>query len=213
MGQAPSEPPDRSLVQSGYQALHRGAWEEARQCFMSAVSERETPEAQEGLGLAAWWLDDGAVVFDARERAFRLYVAGGDPRGAGRVAMSLAEDAIYFRGQPAIARGWLARARELLAGPEPIPEHGWLQIVAGDLALIVDGDAAEARLRAHEAEAVARLLGQSDLIMVARALEGVSLVASGSVGEGMPQLDEVATAALHGEVADPFAIGVCCCYL
>jgi DNA-binding NarL/FixJ family response regulator len=202
-----------SLLQSAREALGRGAWEDARRGFTDALAEQEGAEALEGLGLAAWWLDDAAAVFDSRERAYRLYLARGDRRGAGRIAMSLAEDAIYFRGQPAIASGWLGRARELLAGHEPIPEQGWLHIVAGDLALMVEGDTAHAGRCAREAATVARALGQSDLAIVARALEGVSLVASGSVAEGMPHLDEVATAALHGEVVDPFAVGICCCYM
>lgn len=210
-----SAPDDRaqSLLQSAHQALGRGAWEDARRGFVAALAEQEGPEALEGLGLAAWWLDDAAAVFDARERAYRLYHARGDRRGAGRVAMSLAEDAIYFRGQPAIAHGWLGRAREHLHDHDLIPEHGWLHIVAGDLALMVDGDAAAARRSADEAAAVARALGQPDLAIVARALGGVSLVRAGRVAEGMPRLDEVATAALHGEVTDPLAIGICCCYL
>lgn len=210
-----SPPADRTelLLQSAHQALTRGAWEDARRGFVEALAERESPEALEGLGLAAWWLDDTAAVFEAREQAYRLYLARGDRRGAGRVAMSLAEDAIYFRGQPAISRGWLGRARELLAGHAPIPEHGWLHIVAGDLALMVDGDAVAAGRCGDEAAVLARALGQPDLAMVARALVGVSLVVSGRASEGMPHLDEVATAALHGEVADPLAVGMCCCYM
>jgi len=205
------DPP--SLIQTAHDALARGAWADARRAFEEALEEQEGPEVLEGLGLAAWWLDDDAAVFDSRERAYRLYHARADRRGAGRVAMSLAEDAIYFRGQPAIAHGWLARAREHLADHEPIPEHGWLQIVSGDLALIVDGDPAEALRCAGEAAAVARSLGHPDLALLARALEGVSLVRMGRVAEGMPRIDEVATAALHGEMKDPLAIGVCCCYL
>jgi len=113
-----SAPADRaqSLLQFAHQALGRGAWEDARRGFTDALAEQEGPEALEGLGLAAWWLDDAAAVFDARERAYRLYVARRDRRGAGRVAMSLAQDAIYFRGQPAIARGWLAALAVLVIG-------------------------------------------------------------------------------------------------
>ncbi|HET9887564.1 MAG TPA: hypothetical protein VFR10_08625, partial [bacterium] len=202
-----------TLLQSAYGALARGAWEDARRDFTSVLAENESPEAFEGLGLAAWWLDDAATVFDARERAYRLYNDCGDKRGAGRVALSLAEDAIYFRGQAAVARGWLGRAREHLAKHEPIPEHGWLHIVAGDLAFMIDGDPAEAGRCANEAAAVARSLEQVDLAMVARALEAVSSVAQGNVAQGMSNLDEVATAALHGEVTDPLAVGICCCYL
>jgi LuxR family maltose regulon positive regulatory protein len=202
-----------ALLQSAHEALGRGAWEDARRDFTSALATSESPEALEGLGIAAWWLDDAVTVFDSRERAYRLYNDRGDKRGAGRVALSLAEDAIYFRGQAAIARGWLGRAREHLAKHEPIPEHGWLHIVAGDLAMMVDGDPAEARRCANEAATVARSLAQADLAMVARALEALSLVSLGNVAQGMTDLDEVATAALHGEVTDPLAVGICCCYL
>jgi DNA-binding CsgD family transcriptional regulator len=205
--------PRTQALATAHQALARGAWEEARTGFEAALALQETPEALEGLGLATWWLDDGRAVFAAREQAYRLYHARGDRRGAGRVALSLAEDALYFRGQPAVARGWLGRARELLESPVTLPEQGWLHIVSGDLALIIDGDMAEARRRAERASEVAREIGDEDLVMVARALEGVSRVGQGDTGEGMTRLDEVATAALHGEIANPLAIGICCCYL
>ena len=71
----------------------------------------ETPEALEGLGLAAWWLDLGDVVFDVRERAYRSYRERGDVRGAARMAVWLAWDTAAFRGEQAIANGWLQRAR------------------------------------------------------------------------------------------------------
>lgn len=54
--------------QAGDQALATGAWTEARQAYESALAVRESAEALEGLGVAAWWLDLADVVFDARER-------------------------------------------------------------------------------------------------------------------------------------------------
>ena len=60
-------------LHAGQVALGRAAWQEARGLFEAALVEQETPEALEGLGLAAWWLDLAAVVFDARERAYRAY--------------------------------------------------------------------------------------------------------------------------------------------
>ena len=59
---------------AGNEALRRGAWPEARDAFTAALRVRESPEALEGLGLAAWWLDAADVVFDTRERAYRLYL-------------------------------------------------------------------------------------------------------------------------------------------
>jgi len=54
---------------AGRTALQAGAWREAQQAFERSLTVEETPEALEGLGLAAWWLDLSDVVFDSRERA------------------------------------------------------------------------------------------------------------------------------------------------
>src|SRR5439155_20682418 len=53
---------------AGKDALRRGAWTEARAHLETSIAAGETAEALEDLGLAAWWLDDAALVFDARER-------------------------------------------------------------------------------------------------------------------------------------------------
>ena len=42
---------------AGDEGLARGAWAEAREVFEEALGVREFPEALEGLGNAAWWLD------------------------------------------------------------------------------------------------------------------------------------------------------------
>jgi hypothetical protein len=58
----------------------RGDWTRARKPFDAAG---EDAEALEGLGLAAWWLDDEDAL-DARERAYRLYRERGDDRAGSR---------------------------------------------------------------------------------------------------------------------------------
>ena len=78
-GQAQSD-----LLLDGGEALRRGAWGEARDHFEAAVQERETPQALEGLGMAAQWLVDQETVFVARERAYRLYRESNSPRDAAR---------------------------------------------------------------------------------------------------------------------------------
>ena len=55
------------------------------------------PEALEGLGLAAWRLDDAAVTFDARERAYRLYRQDGDREGDITGGYRRLDDAIQQR--------------------------------------------------------------------------------------------------------------------
>jgi hypothetical protein len=66
---------------AGDEALARGSWAEARKAFEAALNIAEVPEALEGLGNAAWWLDLGDLVFEARERAYRLYLAREERRG------------------------------------------------------------------------------------------------------------------------------------
>ena len=141
-------------IRDGDEALAAGRWPEARRAFEIALKEQETPQALEGLAMAAWWLDDAPAVFDARERAYRLYRQRGDSRAAARVAVALAEDSLYFRGEPAVARGWHRRAGRLLQHGDPTPEHAWLKVSESDFALSVDHDPAAAGVRASEAASI-----------------------------------------------------------
>jgi DNA-binding CsgD family transcriptional regulator len=198
---------------AGGEALARGAWEEARDAFLRALSREETPEALEGLGSAAWWLDDAAATFESRERAYRLYADRGERQAAARLAIAIAEDCLDFRGETAVANGWRERARRHLSGLGDVPERGWLAIWEGQYAILANNDPAGACRRAQEALDVARSLSLLDLEMVALALEGLALVSAGRVAEGMPRLDEATAAAVGGEMRDFVAIGASCCYL
>jgi hypothetical protein len=71
--------------------------------FEETPGARELPEALEGLGIAAWWLDLADLVFDSRERAYRLSQARGDRAHAARVAVWLAWDYWAFRGEGSVA--------------------------------------------------------------------------------------------------------------
>jgi DNA-binding NarL/FixJ family response regulator len=198
---------------AGDQALARSAWGEARDAFDAALRIRETPEALEGLGMAAWWLDLAEVVFDARERAYRLYLERDERRAAARVAVWLAWDCHAFRGENAVGNGWLQRARSLLDGQPPCSERAWLEVREGALCLLEEGDLERAHALAAEGIRVAREVGNTDLEMVGRAVQGLALVASGAVAEGMRGLDEVNAAVVAGELKDLVAIGLSCCYM
>ena len=67
----------------------------------------------------------------------------------------------------------------------------------------------------HAAEAIriGQLLGIVDLEMLGLALEGLALVGRGDVVGGMQRLDEVAAAAVGGEISDPLVVCLCCCNL
>jgi LuxR family transcriptional regulator, maltose regulon positive regulatory protein len=132
-------------LDAGWQALAEGAWEDARVHFVAALDQEETAAALEGLGWAAWWLNDVPVTFDARERAYRRYRENADNRAAARMAVCLAADHFLRRGEHAIADGWFQRAHHLLDGLDPCPEHAVLAIWESYVAVIFHHDTATAR--------------------------------------------------------------------
>ncbi len=199
-------------IAAGTQALQRGAWEEARTHFQASLALGETPQALEHLGLAAWWLDDAALTFDARERSFRLYREHADPLGAARVALWLVWDYLAFRGDTAVASGWLERARRLLAGHERSAEFGWLLLRDGEVALFRGHDPATARDLGVRAAALGRDTGDRGLEFTGLALEGLARVSAGDVAAGMRCLDEATAAATGGEVKELHTVGVVCCW-
>jgi LuxR family transcriptional regulator, maltose regulon positive regulatory protein len=198
---------------AGDDALARGAWAGARAAYEAVLRDRETPEALEGLGIAAWWLDMADLVFECREGAYRLYLAREDRAAAARVAVWLAWDSWAFRGESAVANGWLQRARRLLENHPPCAERAWLEVREGSLCLLEEGDPERALSLAREGVRIAQEVGSIDLEMLGRAVEGLSLVTSGAVAEGMRKLDEVNTAVIAGELTDRVAIGLSGCYL
>lgn len=206
-------PPVPPECLAGNEALARGAWEEARRSFEAVLRVREFPEALEGLGMAAWWLDLADLVFDARERAYRLYVARDDRAPAARLAVWLAWDYSAFRGENAVANGWLQRARHLLEGLPACAERAWLQAREGVLCLADGSDPTRARALAVETIQSARQAANTDMEMLGRAVEGLALVTAGTVSEGMSTLDEVNAAVIAGELTDLVAIGLAGCYM
>jgi LuxR family transcriptional regulator, maltose regulon positive regulatory protein len=195
-------------LDAGWSALQEGRWDEARGCFTG----RATPDALEGLSWAAWWLDDEAAVFDARERAYHGYRAAGEPASAARMATWLACDELDFHGAAAVASGWLARGHRLLDPLEPCPDHGWLAFFDGYLAHAAGDSAAAGELGQRTAE-LGRRFDVRDLEMLGLALEGATLVARARVPEGMRRLDEATVAALDGDAAIPISRAWACCFL
>lgn len=197
---------------AGREALARGAWQEARAHFEAALAVGETPEALEGLGMAAWWLGEGATTFDARERAYQLYRARRDVCGAARLAAALAIDHCTFRGAAVVAQGWAQRAERLLQGKAGA-ERCLLRIAQAHLALMIEHKPDAAHGLAAEARALGKALDDANLEMLALAYVGLALVDLGRVGEGMRCLDEATVAAVSGEMSDVDARCTACCCL
>lgn len=202
-----------SHLTAGREALARAAWQEAKSSFEAALEAEETPKALEGLGMAAAWLSEGETWLDAAERAYRLYRRRGAPRDAARMAYLFAVASYNVRGDTAVVRGWLERARRLLEGLEPGAEGALIAVQEGHLALLIDHDPGRARELCAEAAALARDAGEANLEMFALGLDGLALVTQGQVADGMRRLDEATAAATSGELTDPIVIHNVCCYL
>jgi ATP/maltotriose-dependent transcriptional regulator MalT len=177
------------------------------------LADGETPEALEGMGWVGHMLNEDRLTFDARERAYRLYLERGDKGSAARMAAWLAADSLMFRGEPAIANGWLQRAHSLIDGLEPGIDHGWLAIHEGHIAVALDEDTAKARRLAARAVELGRTHGAPELEMLGLGLEGRALVSEGKLEEGMRRLDEATTVALQGEARLLYCVAWACCYL
>lgn len=203
------------LLAQGWAALSCADWDGAWRCFEQAVEQSEHAEharALEGLSWAAWWRADADALFDARERAYRAYRADGRDVDAARMATWLGTDSVDFRGQDAVARGWLGRARSLLEGHHDTPEYGWLCVHEAEK-LMFAGDTDGAIALAGTAIELSEGLDEPDMRFLATATIGLSKVLAGGIAEGSRLLEDVATAALAGEISDTWVAGWCCCYL
>ncbi len=201
------------VLQSCHEALRRGRWLDARACFEQALKQHESAEAWEGLSWALWWLGDADTMFAARERAYSLYRDANDLCGAARMAIWLASDHLDIRGEVVIASGWRQRAHRLLEGIDPTPEHGWLAIHCGAIAIEIEHHPTTALAHAREATRIGRAIGNRDLELLGLAMEGLALVSQGYIDEGMKCLDEAGAAASAGEVEEKFSVAWMFCYL
>lgn len=194
-------------------ALKAGRWDEAAAGFSSVIADTGDPWAHDGLAQVAWWRDDAGTALSAREAAYRGFREAGDDRAAARVAATLGYDSILFGQGIPVGRGWLARAADLLAGQDNLPEVGWLAVRNAEVALTVDHEPRAGLRYARAAEAVGRATGDWDLVFVGQALAGLALVRLGEVTSGMALLDAAAGAATAGDVEDLMWMGKVCCWL
>ncbi len=205
-------------LETGRAALTRRDWAAARHAFDRVLAHGESGEALEGVGMAAWWVEDFPAAIDAREHAYRLYRVAADRvaadrTAAARMAVWLANDYADYRGETAVANGWIRRAERLVDGLPACPEQAWLAYTKAHFALMVQRDPVEARRLSAQAAAIARTAGPPDMEMLGVALEGLALVTEGRVSDGMGRLDEAGVAVTAGEMSDPIMVGATCCYL
>lgn len=199
------------MIAEGRRALARGAWAEARALYDEALEVAESPEAYEGLGIAARYELDAETAVDAHERGYRLARTSGDTAAAARLAIQLAYDAYAFRGL-AEASGWVERAAMLIDGEPPSAANASVPWLRAHLALLANHDPEAARDGSEQAIALAREVGAVDVEILALGLNGLALVSLGETDEGMRRIDAAASSAVGGEMTDADSIETVCCY-
>ncbi len=195
------------LVANGEEALAAGDWERARDAFAGAVDEHPSPQALDGLGRTLWWLGDVDGAIEYRERAYASLRKAGDLAAAARIALWLAREYLEAVGNQPASNGWIARAEGLLRDTPPGPEHGWLELTRGGLAI----DPGTMLTHAGSALETARKGGHAELEASALALVGRARLLAGEFEAGIAALDEAMTTITSGEASDPVVFGDVCC--
>ena len=156
-----------------------------------------------------WWLGDAPAALDARSRAFALLRREGRDRDAAVVGIWLARQYRGLFHRTAMAEGWVARTRSLVAGMADAGSlEGWLALV--------DSEASRLDVAAAEAEravAAGRKHGDVDLEIVSLARLGACRVGTGAVVAGRSDLQQAMTAAVSGEGQDIQYVGEALCTL
>ncbi len=183
----------------GQVALDEGRWADARTAFETALAERESPEALDGLGDALWWLGEPQAGLEYRERAFVGFRRAGEEVRAAATAIAVCVSYGVSFGNGAAATGWLARAESVVDDPDSGPLRGTFWLMRGYFNPEFDR-ACELFRRAL---AFGRETGDVDLELSALADLGGRLVAAGQVDEGLALIDEAMAGTLAGECRRP----------
>jgi ATP/maltotriose-dependent transcriptional regulator MalT len=187
--------------------LEAAQWEAARDAFAAVLRKEDAPEAQDGYGLALWFLGEIDEGIAARERAFEGFVRVGRCDAAARTAAWVSHQ-YRMRGRTSAARGWLSRAERALDGT-PCEGHGWITVERARHVSDMDECAAMAR-RAME---IARATGAADLEVFALSLLGHAEVRAGRIADGMALLEEALAAASAGRVRNVHTLAEAYCNL
>jgi DNA-binding CsgD family transcriptional regulator len=189
-------------------ALTRNAWPEAYELLRAIDASDLAASDLEGLADAAWWVSRRDESIAARQKAYAAYAAGlNDPKAAFMSVRLCVEH--FQRREPAVGGGWLMRAQRHLREQPECAEHGFLAIIESTVARFT-GDLERSVSRARDATEIGHRVGHRDVIAVGIHAEGLALIASGGVSEGVALLDEAMTSVLAGELS-PFFTGVVYC--
>ncbi len=186
-------------LEAGRQAAARRDWPAAYEALSRADAARPLdPDDLELLAKAAWWRGHSDESIAAREREYAAYVERGDAVRAALAALVLRRQ-YTTKLSPSVAQGWLSRAERLLEGQDDPLANGYLAIARAENARDA-GDFDGAIAHVDRAVELAAAAGDRNLHGWSVMRRGEVLFASGATEEGWKLLEEVAVAAVGGEL-------------
>ena len=194
------------LVLQARAALRIGNATTARSAFEQVPA---TPEVLEGLAAASYVLFEYERGIEEFERAYAGYRAAEDGVGAARVARTLGYMHGTTSGDWAVAGGWIARAKTLLADLPGSSERGWVALTEG----MFEPNRAKKEAAFQRAVEIGRQTRDADLTFATLAYLGASLVHADRIEEGMLLLDESLAAVAGGDVEDFIVVEEIFCQL
>jgi len=202
-----TQTPDLSnSLAAGRAALAAGRWREAFDLTRAYATDSDDLESLELLGLAAWYIDDAAVAFEAFDAAYRAAVEVGDRFGQARAALWVVACRTTFKDQTNIATGWLRRVYDGLDRRVLSRELGWMRIRECEMALQApSAGIKKSYISARKATEIGRRLDDPDLQVLGLSIEGLTLLAGGRLPEGTERLTAAHDAIANGRFTQPFA--------
>jgi ATP/maltotriose-dependent transcriptional regulator MalT len=190
-------------------ALARHDWAAARDLALAALDDApDDVAAVEILAESTWWTGRLEECVGHRERAFTLHEALGDVNAAALQATTLVQD-YGLLGKPAVAMGWLSRARRILEGCDRCVAYGHLLLRESEFAH-GQGDLDRAIDIAGRAIAIGRDDGDRDLEALAVSAMARMRIDRGDIADGMALFDEVMLSAVEGKLS-PLVTGKTYC--
>lgn len=156
---------------------------------------------------AAWRLGHGKEAVRLAERVYGQ-LARSDPAAAAMKALELALEWVT-RGDLNIARGWMSRARRLLADGPSGAAHGYLMYLEA-LVAWAERDADELALRADRLRSISEPLVDPSLTALSMIAAAMAAFTDGRPADGCGYIDEAMLPVLAGDVRVDWAGDIYC---
>ena len=195
-------------IEQARAAVAREDWAEANEAFGAVDPSSYTPEDWRDLADISWWLGRLDESREARQRAYTGFAEAGDDRSAAWAAARLCIEH-FQREEPAVAAGWLGRARRHARAMPDSVELGWAALLDATVSLF-SGELDVAMPLAERATLIAGRFADRDLRGMAIHIQGLIMIGQGRTVDGIALLDEAMTSVIAGELTDYYTGVVYC---